>query len=381
MTPERSIGHGRSRCRFIESRAGIDPRPEQDTDRAGCFSKAYSITPRLPLLNPIEARIPVVISLVSKRVAPFLPLRTRTRLEPMTCVEPQYALATRPENTARVFPTAGEHAPWRPSMSRIPLIAFLRRLGRVSFALAFSGTIALADDFAPKSDERQLPHAMHSEMSERPTITVGRAGTDLVGADNRALQAAVDYVAGLGGGVVEIGEGEYLMRDSLHLRSDVTVRGRKGKTILRKADAASRRWPSTATLANSRSPSRTPRASTVGAGVADLGRQRRGLPHDRGPDHGPPRQHLLDRRAPDGRLHGRRPREGGHRFPRRQRHGHQGGASRGPRHRGEQGGATPTSTAAAVRGSTSIAASARRSRAASCGITMATGSASSNRTT
>jgi hypothetical protein len=44
---------------------------------------------------------------------------------------------------------------------------------------------------------------MHSEMSERPTITVGRAGTDLVGADNRALQAAVDYVAGLGGGTVE----------------------------------------------------------------------------------------------------------------------------------------------------------------------------------
>ena len=52
------------------------------------------------------------------------------------------------------------------------------------------------------------------------------------------LQAAVDYVAGLGGGTVEIGEGEYLMRDSLHLRSNVTVRGRKGKTILRKADAA-----------------------------------------------------------------------------------------------------------------------------------------------
>jgi hypothetical protein len=114
-------------------------------------------------------------------------------------------------------------------------VAFLRQLGRVTFVFVVSGTIALADDFAPKADERQLPHAMHSEMSERPTITVGRAGTHLIGSDNRALQAAVDYVAGLGGGVVEIGEGEYLMRDSLHLRSDVTVRGRKGKTILRKA--------------------------------------------------------------------------------------------------------------------------------------------------
>ena len=52
------------------------------------------------------------------------------------------------------------------------------------------------------------------------------------------MQAAVDYVASLGGGVVEIGAGEYQMGDSLHLRSNVTVRGQKGKTILRKADAA-----------------------------------------------------------------------------------------------------------------------------------------------
>jgi parallel beta-helix repeat protein len=97
---------------------------------------------------------------------------------------------------------------------------------------------ARGDDLAPKADERQLSHAMHSAMSERPTVTVGRAEADIIGADNRALQAAVDYVAGLGGGTVEIGEGEYLMRDSLHLRSGVTVRGKTGKTVLRKAEAA-----------------------------------------------------------------------------------------------------------------------------------------------
>jgi len=76
---------------------------------------------------------------------------------------------------------------------------------------------------------------MHSAMEQLPRIAVGPAGADLVGNDNRVLQAAVDYIAGLGGGVVEIGEGEYTMRDSLHLRSNVTVRGVKGKTILRKA--------------------------------------------------------------------------------------------------------------------------------------------------
>jgi parallel beta-helix repeat protein len=97
---------------------------------------------------------------------------------------------------------------------------------------------AHASSFAPKPDEQQLPKKMHSAMKELPRISVGQTEGDIVGRDNRALQAAVDYVAGLGGGIVDIGPGEYLMRDSLHVRSFVTVRGVRGKTILRKADGA-----------------------------------------------------------------------------------------------------------------------------------------------
>lgn len=67
-------------------------------------------------------------------------------------------------------------------------------------------------------------------------ISVGLEDADIIGDDNRALQAAVDYVAGLGGGVVEIGEGEFLMEDSLHLRSNVTLIGRGETTILVKSD-------------------------------------------------------------------------------------------------------------------------------------------------
>ena len=93
-------------------------------------------------------------------------------------------------------------------------------------------------DFAPQPEEQQVPRAMHSTMKERPKITVGQREGDLIGSDHRVLQAAVDYIAGLGGGVVEIGPGEFLMRDSLHLRSLVTVRGTEGKTVLRKAKAA-----------------------------------------------------------------------------------------------------------------------------------------------
>jgi len=93
-------------------------------------------------------------------------------------------------------------------------------------------------DFSPKPQEQQLPRAMHSAMKELPRITVGKDNADLIGSDNQALQAAVDYIAGLGGGLVEIDQGEYLMHDSLHLRSNVTVRGKKGETILRKAAGA-----------------------------------------------------------------------------------------------------------------------------------------------
>src|SRR5258708_4952818 len=93
-----------------------------------------------------------------------------------------------------------------------------------------------AADFSPKPGERQVPKRMHGAMKDLPRVPVGLAGADILGADNRALQAAVDYIAGLGGGIVEIGPGEYLMRDSLHLRSFVTVRGTPGQTVLRKAD-------------------------------------------------------------------------------------------------------------------------------------------------
>lgn len=79
---------------------------------------------------------------------------------------------------------------------------------------------------------------MHSAMSDLPAVRVGRADADIVGSDNRALQAAVDYVGNLGGGIVEIGPGQYLMRDSLHLRPNVAVRGTPGKTVLSKAPGA-----------------------------------------------------------------------------------------------------------------------------------------------
>src|SRR5438132_12095223 len=102
-----------------------------------------------------------------------------------------------------------------------------------SFVLITSGLLGSAVVAAdvPGDTQRQLPRAMHAAMKDRPRVTVGVREGDVRGADNRALQAAVDYVAQLGGGVVEIAAGEYVMRDSLHLRPHVTVRGQGAKTV------------------------------------------------------------------------------------------------------------------------------------------------------
>lgn len=118
----------------------------------------------------------------------------------------------------------------------------LQKSGYAALVLALATTaLAAAErgEYSSRAAEQQLPRAMHTRMTERPTITVGLRGADIVGTDNRALQAAVDYIAGLGGGTVEIGAGEFTMHDSLHLRSQVTVRGTAGKTVLRKAMGAS----------------------------------------------------------------------------------------------------------------------------------------------
>ena len=105
----------------------------------------------------------------------------------------------------------------------------------VTQVLACSSLLAKAGQLSPPADEQQLARAMHSQMKDRPVVSVGVSNADIVGRDDRALQAAIDYIAGLGGGVVEVGAGEFLMHDSLHLRSFVTVHGAKGKTVLRKA--------------------------------------------------------------------------------------------------------------------------------------------------
>ena len=53
--------------------------------------------------------------------------------------------------------------------------------------------------------------------------------------DNASIQSALDALAAGGGGVLDVQPGVYEMRDSLHLRSGVIVRGAGPGVVLRKA--------------------------------------------------------------------------------------------------------------------------------------------------
>ena len=145
---------------------------------------------------------------------------------------------------------------------------------RTTFVLAALSAIGLrlhaaeSGETGTPSPHRQLPNAMHGSMTVRPRVTVGVRDAEITGADNRALQAAVDYVASLGGGTVEVGAGEFTMRDSLHLRPHVAVRGQGDKTILRKARAASSPLEIDGDYGEEQITLRSPDGFQVGDGVA-----------------------------------------------------------------------------------------------------------------
>src|SRR5437764_11464979 len=70
------------------------------------------------------------------------------------------------------------------------------------------------------------------DWEQRVTITVGPQKADLVGDTDRAIQAAVDYVARKGGGTVRILPGTYRLRNSIFLQSNVRLQGSGTDSVL-----------------------------------------------------------------------------------------------------------------------------------------------------
>ncbi|MBC8290784.1 MAG: right-handed parallel beta-helix repeat-containing protein [Planctomycetes bacterium] len=122
-----------------------------------------------------------------------------------------------------------------------------RRLSRRSFLVA-TGTLAAAGfgrsaaaDRPRVSNPRATDgdEAFEPNWDERFTLTVGQKKGDMTGKDDRVLQAAVDYVARLGGGTVKLLPGKWTLRNSVFLPSRVRLIGSGADTIITKIASTS----------------------------------------------------------------------------------------------------------------------------------------------
>jgi hypothetical protein len=76
--------------------------------------------------------------------------------------------------------------------------------------------------------------AVEPDWKERLRVTVGPKKADLVGADDRVIQAAVDYVSRYGGGTVQLLPGTYRLRNAVFLRSGLRLLGSGVESVLLK---------------------------------------------------------------------------------------------------------------------------------------------------
>ena len=80
---------------------------------------------------------------------------------------------------------------------------------------------------ATDGDERFEP-----DWKQRLTLTVGTKSGDLMGNDDKVIQAAVDYVARLGGGTVQLLPGTFTIRNAVQLPSKIRLLGSGDDTVI-----------------------------------------------------------------------------------------------------------------------------------------------------
>jgi hypothetical protein len=97
---------------------------------------------------------------------------------------------------------------------------------------------ARADDKPPATSPRATSgDAVGPKWEQRLTVTVGPRDADLVGKDHKVIQAAVDYVARLGGGTVKVLPGTYRLRNAVYLQPHVRLLGSGTDAVLIKEDS------------------------------------------------------------------------------------------------------------------------------------------------
>ena len=122
----------------------------------------------------------------------------------------------------------------------MPARSFSRRQFLGAACAAGYATLASASTFAAEPPPVTTPRATSGDSKveppwdERLTISVGPKDADLVGTTEKALQAAVDYVARFGGGTVKVLPGEFHLRNAVYLASKVRILGSGADSVLLK---------------------------------------------------------------------------------------------------------------------------------------------------
>src|SRR5690606_12587836 len=103
-------------------------------------------------------------------------------------------------------------------------------------ALAAAGSLGFAGEPPAVTNPRATDgdDAHQPDWDERLTITVGPKDADLVGSDDKVIQAAIDYVARLGAGTVKLLPGTFTLRNSIYLPSRLRLIGSGADTIITK---------------------------------------------------------------------------------------------------------------------------------------------------
>lgn len=117
---------------------------------------------------------------------------------------------------------------------RMPRRSFLANMGAIAAASAGQSLIAdsrpaVTNPRATDGDERFEP-----DWEDRLTVTIGEKKGDIVGNDDRALQAAVDYVARFGGGTIKVLPGTYTLRNAVFLPSHIRLQGSGEESVITK---------------------------------------------------------------------------------------------------------------------------------------------------
>jgi hypothetical protein len=117
-------------------------------------------------------------------------------------------------------------------MNPKPYSALTRRGFLASSALAAASSAFAASPAIRHPRATSGDSVVEPDWAERLTITVGNRNGDLIGSNEKVLQAAVDWVARMGGGTVRVLPGVFRLRNAVHLASKVRLLGSGSDSVL-----------------------------------------------------------------------------------------------------------------------------------------------------